>query len=304
MDAVMWKALSMIAVVVLGYVLKRVGFFKPEDQQVIARVTINVVVPCAIINGFSSATMDLSFMWLALLGFGANLVLIGVALLLNWNADRERKGFVVLNYSGYNIGAFVLPIVQTFLGPQAVVATCLFDIGGAFVACGGSYAIGSAIAGKGGCSLRSIVTKLVSTAPFDTYVCMVLLAMAGITLPAPVLAFTNLVGAANGFMCMLMLGMAFDWLFEKTYLWTVVQAIGMRLVCNGAMAAAVYRFAPLPLEMRQGVAIALMAPIAVLAVAFTGKMEGNTTLAAMINSVGIVVGVLALLVMIPLLNIG
>lgn len=77
----------------------------------------------------------------------------------------------------------------------------------------------------------------------------------------------------------------------------------MRLVCNAGIAWLIYRLLPVPLDVRQSIIICLLSPVAILSLGFTARMEGNTTLSAMINSVGILVGVAAIFVLIPLLHI-
>lgn len=40
----------------------------------------------------------------------------------------------MLNASGLNIGAFCLPVVQTFMGPSAGLPVIMLDIGNAIIA--------------------------------------------------------------------------------------------------------------------------------------------------------------------------
>ena len=47
----------------------------------------------------------------------------------------------MLNFSGYNIGAFTLPFIQNFLGSFGVIAICMFDVGNSISCTGGSYAL-------------------------------------------------------------------------------------------------------------------------------------------------------------------
>ena len=53
----------------------------------------------------------------------------------------------MINFSGYNIGCFTLPFIQSFIGPAGVVATCLFDAGNSVMCTGATYSIAKAAAG-------------------------------------------------------------------------------------------------------------------------------------------------------------
>ena len=78
--------------------------------------------------------------------------------------------FYVFNLAGYNIGCFTLPFAQSFLGPFAVVATCMFDVGNSIMCTGGTYALTSGLVHTGEkyepVNLRSIAAKLLGSVPF------------------------------------------------------------------------------------------------------------------------------------------
>ena len=42
MEQVLTKALAFVAVIALGYFLKKRGFFKPHDYELIAKIVLNI----------------------------------------------------------------------------------------------------------------------------------------------------------------------------------------------------------------------------------------------------------------------
>lgn len=58
MESVLVKVVSFIAVIVVGYLLKRVGFFRSEDFRLIAGLVLKVTLPCAIISNFTRIDVD------------------------------------------------------------------------------------------------------------------------------------------------------------------------------------------------------------------------------------------------------
>ena len=43
------RAGSFVAIILLGYFLKKIGFFKQEDFTILSRITIRITLPAAII---------------------------------------------------------------------------------------------------------------------------------------------------------------------------------------------------------------------------------------------------------------
>ena len=140
LDIVM-RAASFIAVIALGYLLKRIGMFKQEDFTVLSKVAVRITLPCAIIISFSGKTIDPEMFALPVIALVCGSFYVAAGYLSHRDMPREQRAFAMLNMSGYNIGSFTIPFAQSFLGPMAVVAISIFDIGNAFVCLGGSYSL-------------------------------------------------------------------------------------------------------------------------------------------------------------------
>jgi hypothetical protein len=59
-------------------------------------------------------------------------------------------------------------------------------------------------------NLRSIAAKLLVSVPFVVYMLMLVCAVLQLHLPQPVYTLTGLIGGANTFLSMLMIGMMFE----------------------------------------------------------------------------------------------
>ena len=187
MSSVLLKAGCFFLIILMGYGLKKIGLLSQSDLPVFSKLVTKITLPAAIIHNFSQATMDVSMLVIVLIGFlcsGAYAV-IGYGLFAK--GTRDQKAFGLVNASGYNIGCFTMPFVQGFLGPAGVITTSLFDTGNAVVCTGGSYAVAASVAGKGGAGdkhqIRRIVIQLLKSIPFDCYVIMTALTMAGLRIP-------------------------------------------------------------------------------------------------------------------------
>ena len=285
---ILTRAGCFVAIIVLGYVLRKVNFFKEGDFKVLSRIVLKITLPAAIVSSFAGKEIDPTMLAISLIGFGGGVIYMGIAFLLNRRAGKEQQAFEVLNTSGYNIGNFTMPFVQSFLGSAGVIATSLFDVGNAFVCLGGAYGIASIIKGQGKFSIKTIARSLVRSIAFDCYIVMLVLSLLHIALPNPVIEFAGIVGNANAFMAMLMIGVGFKLSGEKSQIGTILRILAVRYSVAIVVALGSYFLLPFPLEMRQAIVILAFSPIASACPAFTGDLKGDVGLASAVNSVSII----------------
>ena len=292
MAEILMKAGSFIAIIILGYVLRRRGFFKEEDFYVLSRIVLKITLPAAIVTNFTGIDMKSSMLLMSLLGLGGGIILTGMAFLISAGKNGEEKAFNIINLTGYNIGNFTMPFAQSFLGPLGVVATSLFDSGNALVCLGGTYSVAVMAKGeKGKFSIMPIIKTLLSSVPFDAYLLMTVLSLLHLSLPAPMVSFTGIIANGNAFMAMLMLGVGFKMTLDKSRMGKIIQILFIRYSVSIALAAAFYFLLPFELEYRQALAILALSPIASAAPAFTGDLDGDIGLASAVNSISIVISI-------------
>lgn len=292
MAAVLSRAACFIGIIILGYGLRRFGFFKEEDFHVLSKIVLKITLPAAIVVSFADKEIDVSMLTLSLLGLGGGLVYIAIGFFMNIKSDREKRAFEVLNLSGYNIGNFTLPFVQSFLGPSGVVVTSLFDTGNAVVCLGGAYSAASMAKGEGkGAPAAQIARTLVKSVPFDTYIIMTVLCLLGIRLPSQAVSFAGIIADGNAFMAMLMIGVGFKLSGDRSQMGTIIRILSVRYAVAAVLSAAFYFLLPMPLEYRQTLAILVFAPIASAAPAFTADLKGDIGLSSAVNSMSILISI-------------
>lgn len=295
MTAVLMKAMAFVSIIVLGYVLKRAGFFKKEDFYLISRIVVRITLPAAIVSNFSKISMDLSLLVFCVIGVVCNVVMVTIGYLLNLKGTKEEKAFDMLNLSGYNIGNFTMPFVQSFLGPVGFAATSLFDAGNA-VMCTGvtkSAAI-TVIGGEGNSSLGKTLKTLFSSIPFDAYIIMTLLSILNIKLPGAVLSFVETVGGANAFLALLMIGIGFELHADKKKLARVIRILVVRYGTALLFALGFYFLSPFSEELRMTIAIVVFGPVSSVSPAFTGEIKGDVELASAVNSLSIICSIVCI----------
>ncbi|WP_293719205.1 AEC family transporter [uncultured Phascolarctobacterium sp.] len=307
MEQVLTKALAFVIIIAFGYLLKQRGFFKPDDYKLIAKIVLNITLPCAVITSFAAFKMEYTLFVLTLIGFFGNLLMIVWGFMLTRYQTNAAKIFYVFNLAGYNIGCFTLPFAQSFLGPFAVVATCMFDVGNSIMCTGGTYALASGLVHTGEkyepVTLRSVAAKLLSSVPFVVYVLMLVCALFEVHLPQPVYTLTGLIGSANTFLSMLMIGMMFEMTLDLKKLKQVREVVLYRYVFGVALAWVCFYHAPLNAEVKEVLTLVFLAPSTAIAPIFIARMGGNVELAGFANSITIVISIILMTLFFTFLHV-
>ena len=303
MLAVLSKASILFLIILMGYFLKRVGFFGPDTFKILSKILLNITLPCTIISNFGRTTMDFSMLAIAGIGFLCNVLMILVGYAVT-PKKKEDIAFAMLNYSGYNIGSFTMPYIQGFLGPAGVVTACLFDAGNAVLCIGGTYAIVSVFLNpQEKTTVSSFCKKIFSIATVDVYLIMMFLTLINIFPPEYIMSFADTVGAANSFIAMLMIGVGINFQLKKNQISVLVKMLIYRYGIAAILAALFYFYLPFPLEIRQVTALIALAPISSSAAAFTEKCDGDVGLASTMSSLSILISVILMTSMLLTMHI-
>ena len=300
MTQLLTRAGAFVAVILLGYFLRTIGFFKREDFRILSAIVIKITLPAAIIVSFSSNEIQADMLMLSLLGFGGGALYMFLAYVTNLRRSKEQRAFEVLNLPGYNIGAFALPFCQSFLGPLGVVATCLFDTGNAPITLGGSYSIATMIKEGKGFSWKGLLKALATSVPFVCYWVMVILNLLKIRLPALILELANIGSNANAVLAMLAIGVGFLITGDRSQIGTIIRVLAIRYGVAALLATCYYFLLPFSLEIRQALVILCFAPIGAAVPGFTGEMKGDVGLSSAINSMAIVCSIVIMVVLLSI----
>ena len=293
-----FKPMSYVLVIMLGYLLKRAGFFGKDDHRLMGKIMVNITLPCTIIQAFDGFERDAKMFIIVGIGFICAFMPILLMYLTTGRVEKRLRAYRMLNIGGYNIGCFSLPLVQAFFGNTGVVAACMFDTGNAIMMTGGAYAMTSTLLRTGGEereSVGDVLLKFVKSLPFDAYMMMILLAALGVKIPSVVFTLTRPAGQANAFVAMLMIGMMFESAGDRALLRETARELVWRYLFAAASAALVFFCTPFELVVRQTLCIVCFAPLSSLAPIYTDRCHSDTALASFTNSVSIAVSLIVML---------
>ena len=292
MGAVILKALSFIFIIALGYALKKIHLFGDLDYKVAMKIVLNITLPAAIVTSFASCEIQPILLLLALFGLVMNVIMLVVAYLVSKHKETAMRAAWLNVLPGYNIGAFVVPFVQTFLTTENVVACCIFDAGSAIMCTGCTYALSGVILGQNRFSLKDAGRRLLGSRPFLFYTGMLILTIIGVKVPDGVISFISPIAAANPFLAMLMVGMMLDFNFPAEERKEIFLMVGIRILSAAIVAVPCILF--IPGTMGKALAMALMGPVSVAATALGEKAGAKPAVVACINSLSIIVSIIVI----------
>lgn len=289
------RATSLIAIVGIGLGIKRLGWVRASDFRLFSRLVLNITLPCALVTSFNGYTLDRSLLALTAAGLGLGVAQQVIAYVVHLRRPRQEQAFAVLHAGNFNIGAFATPYIGGILGPQGMIYSTLFDIGGAFAGAGTGYAWGMTLAGEpGGNRVREVVRTLTRTPILLTYVALLLLKLFELRLPDALITFTATVGAANPFLAMLMIGIGLELHLHPAKYRTAFRLLALRYLTGALAAVAFWTLLPLPQEARLVLVLLVFSPIATMIAGFTAKAGLDVELSAFMTSVSLVVGIVAM----------
>ncbi len=309
MFSVLIRAFSFTLVILIGIAMRSFHMVPDNAGAAVKKFLIYVTLPAAIIKNFSSIeSIGGEMLLVTLLGIVVNVIMVAVGAFTTRNKEKGKQALHMLCLPAFNIGAFCLPFVQSFLPALGSVTACMFDVGNSIMCTGGTYAFVAEYTAdsgekKQGIDVRSFVKRLISSPPLVAYVVMFFLSVLHIRLPETVLILIDPMVKANTFVAMLMLGLLFHIEFKKEYLGEIMKIVVLRHIFAVICAAAFYTLLPFDLVIRQTLVLTCFAPMSAVAPAYTGMCGGDEGMASCANSITILcslVTITSLLVMMGL----
>lgn len=294
---VLIKSLTFILIIVIGYTLKKVDVLKKSDANVIATIIMNITLPCALLTSANGIELDATILILIAIGIISNVVMMIIGYIASIKDDAKMKGAFMINTSGYNIGNFVLPFVQSFFPGMGVVYLCSFDIGNALMGLGMTYAVADHVAsGENHFDIKELFKKLFSSIPFDVYVLIFILAIFKLQIPSPILTIASTIGAGNSFLAMLMIGLMLEIKVSPLEAKNVFKILGLRIV-GTIVVSLLTLLLPIPLLAKEIMIMAYCAPLSTVSAVFTRKIGYQGDMSATANSLSILVSVVCMVVL-------
>ncbi len=302
------KVSSFVLIILVGIAAARSGKFGQGADRLISKIVFNLTLPCAIVRAFQSAELEPALLGLIVVGFLANVIPFFASLLIYRRRPLEERIFQQANVCGLNIGCFALSFVQAFFPATGVVATCLFDAGNSLMGTGGTWAlIRSLVLGTDhdriSDRLRVFARTLFSSVPFDCYVVLIVMGLAGARLPEQVITLISPIADANAFLSMFMIGLMIRFSVDGRKAVELARVLGWRLACSALLTIAALFVLPFDGIVRQVVIVLAWAPAASTGPLYTLWAGGDEGLAGMANALTVLIGVVIMTALVIMMGV-
>lgn len=261
MTTILLNSAGLFLIIVLAYLTKRANLLSKADGNTLSLIVINVTLPAAIIVNLTRLEVKLNLLLLIVLGIGLNLLFVLLGGAFSRKQNPVERAFIMYCGSGYNVGNFALPFVQSFL-PQAIPLLSLFDIGNSVMLAGGSNVVVEAITGDAEKrpSPTLIAKRLARSVPFLVYLVMLILRSFAIELPKEVTQVIQPIASANTFLSMFMIGLFLELRLPRKELNLVGRLLAIKYGF-GLAVAVLFALLPLPAIIKLVLCLLAIGPV-------------------------------------------
>lgn len=299
MASILIKISGYLLIILLGAILRRIGFFKKELARTIGVLVVTVTLPASLIRNSPSIVIGSELPKLFLFAiFASSLTLFGGYLL----AKRKREpktAALMLSTSTFNVGAFLLPFVELFYPGGGVGYLCMFDSGNSIMGLGISYVLAkSASNPKASLTFGSILKTLLHSVPFMTYVVLFVLAFLQIRLSDFILEYAGMIGNANAFLTMFMIGLMIELKLPKAEIREICKVIALRYALIVLLIGILMILPSMDPFVKLIAALCLFAPVATASVVYAMECGYQGELVSMVSTLTMLISIAAIILII------
>lgn len=281
-----------LCVIVLGYLLKRIGILQEEQGRQLSRVVINVTLPALILGTISTIDLDFSLILAPISCFLFSLLASAVSLPVFRNEERSEKGVARMNSLGFNIGLFAYPIIEGLFGSQGLKTIAMFDFGNAFIVFGLAYFLGySHSARSEGKPLNggNILGLFLKSIPFMSYIVALTINLSGWTIPPFPSEVLGILGRANMGLVLIVMGLNLSFRFDRKHWSLILKVLGLRYALGLTAGLLLYFLLPFSQMYRTILLFGLMLPVPVSVIPFSVEFDFDTRISGTIANLTILI---------------
>ncbi|MFT8316223.1 MAG: AEC family transporter [Clostridium sp.] len=270
MNSINSQFLISMLIIVLGYLCKRLNIVKEEDGEGLARIVINVTLPCLIINTFSTLKVEPSLVKLTFINMLYGFSMTGIGLYVFRKKKRRIKGVLLMLLPAFNIGLFAYPLVQAIWGHEGVKYFGMFDLGNSFIIFGLCYIIASYFSDEAGkLDIKETAGKVFKSIPLVTYIIAVVINILGLHLPKMAIDFSSAISKANMPMSLLLLGIYLSFKFDLRQFKDIASVLALRYIIGFTVGILFFILSPFDKMSKYTLLIGFILPTASAIIPFS-----------------------------------
>lgn len=302
MTTILLNALSIMLVLFLALLLKKIGILHQKDGALTSRMVVYLTLPATILIGVNHTKLSNIFFILMFMGLFSNLLLVFLGKFIGRKATVEERGLYMFDLSGYNIGNFSIPFVSSFF-PAAIPFLAMFDMGNSLMVTGTTQAIVELSSGrkKHGFILQEIFGVLFRNPPFVVYIFMFILAIFGLSFPDGWLIPISPLANANTLLSIFTIGLFMEFRLPKGKLKLVIKILTWRYLLAFILASLVYFFLPFPAIIKEILLLIFFCPMSFLHMIQAIELGNDKALAGLTISLSMFISLILMSIIVIIL---
>lgn len=302
MTTILLNALSIMLVLFLALLLKKIGILHQKDGALTSKMVVYLTLPATILIGVNHTKLSNIFFILMFMGLFSNLLLVFLGKFIGRKATVEERGLYMFDLSGYIIGNFSIPFVSSFF-PAAIPFLAMFDMGNSLMVTGTTQAIVELSSGrnKHGFILQEIFGVLFRNPPFVVYIFMFILAIFGLSFPDGWLIPIRPLANANTLLSIFTIGLFMEFRLPKGKLKLVIKILTWRYLLAFILASLVYFFLPFPAIIKEILLLIFFCPMSFLHMIQAIELGNDKALAGLTISLSMFISLILMSIIVIIL---
>lgn len=220
-----------IAIILLGYFLKKYNFISEKDGKVISKFLMHTTFPALMIVSTSKVKLEASLILIPVFAVVMGLSMLLIAWIWFSNYEKALRGVLTMGVGGFNSGLFGFPIIEGLFGKQAMVYAIMFDIGNTIIVFGVIYSIGSYFSTnkKERSGIKPILKKVFSLPPVLGIILGLIINVTNFNLPSVCFDFLEVLAIGNKPLVLLLMGIYLSFELNKNLMVAISKVIAIRL---------------------------------------------------------------------------
>ncbi|MFX0070683.1 MAG: AEC family transporter [Candidatus Hermodarchaeota archaeon] len=278
-----------LAIIVIGYIIKRLKIVTEENGKIIAKIILNVTLPALIFNVINNIEIRPSLIILPFICVCYSVSVAFIAYLIFKKKPIELKGVILMTVIGCNIGLFAYPMIEMIWGVEGLIYVIMFDIGNSFIIFGLSYSLGLIFSPKYNLKerkleLKPIFLKLITSVPLMAWIFALVLKISNVILPIFVIDLLEILSRANMALTLLLLGIYLNFKINRIYWKTILEVLIIRYTFGLIVGLCLFFTLPYDKFFNAVILVAFILPIGMSAIAFSSEFGYDEELTSMIVS--------------------
>lgn len=302
MTTILLNALSIMLVLFLALLLKKIRILHQKDGALTSKMVVYLTLPATILIGVNHTKLSNIFFILMFMGLFSNLLLVFLGKFIGRKATVEERGLFMFDLSGYNIGNFSIPFVSSFF-PAAIPFLAMFDMGNSLMVTGTTQAIVELSSGrkKHGFILQEIFGVLFRNPPFVVYIFMFILAIFGLSFPDEWLIPIRPLANSNTLLSIFTIGLFMEFRLPKGKLKLVLKILTWRYLLAFILASLVYFFLPFPAIIKEILLLIFFCPMSFLHMIQAIELGNDKALAGLTISLSMFISLILMSIIVIIL---